>query len=104
MLGVRQLDLVELAAEALDRRQRALEDLGDAGLDALGVVGEVARDAEAQAASGRCARQLHPALDPDRGRVVAVAALHRRSSSAASVTVRVSGPHWSSEEAKATIP
>ena len=27
-----------------------------------------------------------------------------RSNSAASVTVRVSGPHWSSEDANATMP
>ncbi len=35
---------------------------------------------------------------------MAVATLHRAQQQGASVTVRVSGPHWSSEEAKATIP
>ena len=77
MLGVRQRDLLERAAEPLDQRQRALEDLGDPGLDALGVVGEVAGDAEPQPVERLERRQLDPALDPDRGRVVAVAALER---------------------------
>ena len=106
MLGVRQLDLVDLATQVLDHRQGSLEDLRDAALHALGVVGEVAGDAEAQPLAGRVrVGQLHPALDPHRGRVVPVTPLHQPpSSSAASVTVRVSGPHWSSEEAKATIP
>ena len=76
MLGVRQRDLGDLAAELLDQRQRRLEDLAHAGVDR--VVGELARDAEAQARRGpRGWAASTPGLDPDRGRVAGVAALHR---------------------------
>ena len=50
---------------------------GDARLDALGVVGEVAGDPDPQAREVLAVGQLDPALDPDRGRVVAVATLHQ---------------------------
>ena len=48
MLGMGKLDLDDLAAELGDRAQRGLEGFGDRGLDALGVVREVARDADPQ--------------------------------------------------------
>ena len=82
MLGVRQLDLLDPPAEPLDQLDRALEDLGDAGLDALGVVGEVAGDADDQPFEVLARGQRHAALDPDRGRVAPVAALHRARAAA----------------------
>ena len=46
MLGARQRDLLDRAAQLLDQPQRALENLGDPRLHALGVMGEVACHAD----------------------------------------------------------
>ena len=89
VLGVGQLDLLELAAELLDqRRASARRRLGDAGLDPLGVVGEVAGDAEPQARRGRSREgsSTPPSIPTEvesRGSRPCIAA----SSSAASATV-----------------
>ena len=102
---VRQLGLGDLAAELLDQRQRPLEDLAHAGLDPLRLAASSFGHAEAQALevlaarAARCRPRSRP-RSSRRGRGPRSAA----SSSAASVTSRVSGPHWSSEEAKAIIP
>ena len=53
-----------------------LEDGAHAGVDR--VVGELGRNPEAQPLEVLAAGRLHPALDPDRGRVAGVAPLHRR--------------------------
>ena len=77
VLGVRQRDLGDLAAELLDPRQRRLEDLAHAGLDR---VARRARPGRRSAGPCRSSRlgQRDAALDPDRGRVAGVAALQRR--------------------------
>ena len=99
------LDVHDLAAEALDQLQRLVEGAPDALLDALGARAELRRHAEAQALQVGAARRAHVlgqtrAKWSRRGRARRGAV----SSSAASVTVRVSGPHWSSDDANATIP
>ena len=76
MAGMRQLALADLGAELADQGEVALEDLGDAGLDPLGLVGEVAGDADPQAVEVGARGQLDPRLDPDAGRVARVGALH----------------------------
>ena len=96
-------DLGDLAAELLDPLQRRLEDRAHAGLDR--VVGELGRHRRSAAPSGPrgWAASTPPSIPTEvesQGSRPSSAA----SSSAASVTSRVSGPHWSSEEAKAIIP
>ena len=103
MLGMGKLDLVDLAAELLDRPQRRLEHRAHAGLDP--VVGESGRDPEAQARRGpRGCGSSTPASMPTEVESQGSRPCRAWISSAASVTSRVSGPHWSSEEAKAIIP
>ena len=95
-------DLCDLAAEPLDRLQGRLEDLAHAGLDP--VPASSRGTAEAQPLQILAVGRLDPALDPDRGRVAGVAALHHREKQRRVGDVPGSGPHWSSEEAKAIIP
>ena len=76
MARVGQLDLLDPRPEPLEPLQVRLEGGGDIRLDALGVMGEVARDADRQPVEVLAVGELHAALDPDRGRVAAVAALH----------------------------
>ena len=73
------------------------------GLDR--VVGQLGGDAEAQARRGPrgWARSTPPSI-PTEVESQGSRPCSAASSSAASVTSRVSGPHWSSEEAKAIIP
>ena len=105
MLGVRQGDLGDLAAELLDPRQRRLEDRAHAGVDRrLGRAPPgTPKRSPVEVLAARAATM--PPSIPTEVESQRVAALQRPpSSSAASVTSRVSGPHWSSEEAKAIIP
>ena len=104
MAGVRQRHLLDAAAELLDPLQRPLEDLEHAGLEAL-AGGQLRRHAEAQplerlGGSGSAISSGWPSEVESHG---SRPTMWRRSS-AASVTSRVSGPAWSSEEAKAIIP
>ena len=103
--GVRKLDVDDLAALRLDQAERRAKELGDVGLDALGLVGEVAWRRRTGCPGGR--RPMGSSTPP--GMPVEVESRRSRPSSsrrrsAASVTSRVSGPHWSSDEAKAIIP
>ena len=104
MLGVRQVDLDDLAAEPLDRLQGPLEDVARTPASITSPA-ELRRDAEAQALQVLAVGQ--PAIPPSSPTEVESQGSRPcsdASSSAASVTSRVSGPHWSSEEAKAIIP
>ena len=102
MPGVRQLDLLDAAAELLDLLERARAPLGHARLDPLLLD---APDAEAQAVEALGARQRRsPSGMPSEVESHGSRPSMWRSRSAASVTSRVSGPHWSSDEAKAIIP
>ena len=101
--SVVSLDLARRAsAISVDR---AVEHLGHARLDALGRARKLGRHAEAQARAGRCGDGS--AISPGRPSAVESQGSLPTScpiSSAASVTSRVSGPHWSSEDAKAIMP
>ena len=87
---MRERRLRHLRAEALTELGRALEDLTDAGLDALGLDPELAGDADPEPFQVLESRASLPTIAD--------------SSSAASRTSRVNGPHWSREEAKAIMP
>src|SRR5206468_1914138 len=64
VLGVREADLDDLAAELLDLGDRRLEDGADTGVERR--LAELARDAELQAGEILATGQLDPTLDPDR--------------------------------------
>ncbi len=78
VLGVRKVGLGDLCPERLAELERALEDLADAGLDPLGVAGELARDAEPEAVEALRGRHRDVGLEPGAGRVVRIGTLHRR--------------------------
>ena len=105
MRRVRQVAGVDRRAELLGERERRVERVEHAGIDADALAGELLGHAEAdpvEASSPRAARSL-PGKPID---VLSRSSLPTmwRSSSAASATSRVSGPAWSSDEAKAIMP
>ena len=100
---VRQVHRLDRRAERAGHVERLVEGREHAGLDAL--AGELLRDAEADALQVGRGRQPDRLGQADARAVARVGADHRAdSSSAVSVTSRVNGPAWSSEEAKAIIP
>ena len=75
MRGVRQLGLGHLAAELLDQSNRLLEARADAGLDPLRLRRELPGNPEAESPQVLPARPADAAVDPERGRVAAIAPL-----------------------------
>ena len=102
VLGVRQVDLVDRPPSSSIRASVASNTSRHARLDAL--AGELRRHAEAQAVQPLGGGQLDRLGQPDEVESHASAPTMWRSSRAASVTSRVSGPAWSSDEAKAIMP
>ena len=103
MLGVRQRHLGDLAAELLDPLRACLEDGAHAGVDRRRAESSAGTPKRSPFRSSRLGASTPPSIPTEvesQGSRPCIAA----SSSAASVTSRVSGPHWSSEEAKAIIP
>ena len=74
VLGVRQRASRRPRRRATRKLERALEDLADAGLDALCVAGQLPWNAEPQAVEALGGRHRDAAVDPGAGRVVAVGA------------------------------
>ena len=102
---VRQPARLDGRAEPLGQRERLIEALADAGLDPALAADQLLGHAEPDAAQVLAGRQ------PDLLREARARSSRTgpgrpcaRSSSAASVTSRVSGPAWSSDEANAIIP
>ena len=104
--GMRKPDLHDLAAELARSRSRVRSKTSATPGSTPSASEPSSRGhAEPQALQVGAARQARPppaarARSSRRGRWPT----RWRSSSAASVTSRVSGPHWSSDEANATIP
>ena len=90
-----------LAAELLDLRERGVHGVAHAGLEPRLLHPP---HAEAQAVEALGARQREAAGMPSESGVARVAALEVAQQDRGVGHVARSGPHWSSDEAKAIIP